>query len=156
MSEAIAPELHSVWQRLQAMRSNLTHATLLYGASGEGKTNLAQYFAKSILCMNQKAKVPCNICRSCHLFELGHHPGMHQLHSEGGAIKIDMVRGLAATLHTTVTIGREKVIVINPLENLNHNAANAMLKLLEEPPPHTYAAPHPGPPCHMLPLLRVA
>lgn len=130
------PRLQSSWQQLQALREKLPHALLLHGQIGVGKSTLAMKFSQSILCQSEVGNDPCGECRACHLFALGHHPGMFHLNDD--IIKIDQVRELNNALQGTVTIGNAKVVLVDLLENLNRHAANALLKLLEEPPSQTY------------------
>lgn len=134
----IYPWLETIWQSLKS-RQNIPQALLIHGQAGLGKSTLAQLLAQSILCMaTPDATQPCYQCRSCHLVQHQCHPGLFNVQSaETGVIKIAPIRELTQALYNTVTIGRSKVVIIDLLEALNVNAANALLKCLEEPPPHT-------------------
>ena len=82
---------------------------------------------------------PCGECRSCTFIKAGTHPDLIYLTPEekGKAIKIDQVRELIEYSSKTSQIGGYKVVIINPADALNINAANALLKCLEEPTSNT-------------------
>ena len=81
----------------------------------------------------------CEECRSCVLFDAGNHPDFIEVipEEEGKAIKIDQLRqaSVAVTLHGH--FGTAKPVLVNPAEHMNRNAANSLLKTLEEPPAQT-------------------
>ena len=132
--------------------TNLPPALLMYGVEGVGKRTLALHLAQSALC--EKAsflKEPCGICGSCHLFQAETHPDFKILSNdevdtsadeEGAAstkkvkqvISVKTVRELGSFCYTKHHRGHAKVIIIDPADNLNQNASNALLKNLEEPP----------------------
>jgi DNA polymerase III subunit delta' len=107
---------------------------MLCGLPGIGKTIFAQQYAKFILCQ-QIAEAPCNSCRSCLLFQAGNHPDYIQLQpeEESRIIKVEQIRDLINRLSQTSGLGGYQVAVISKAEDLNHSAANALLKTLEEP-----------------------
>ncbi len=119
--------------RLAADR--LAHAILLQGPAGTGKHALAMDMAARLLC-NEPGDRACGQCRSCTLFSTGAHPDWFPLAPEEGKhqIVIDAVRETARALTFTTTISDRKVALISPAEAMNVNAANALLKTLEEPP----------------------
>jgi DNA polymerase III subunit delta' len=120
------------------------HAFLLVGAPGAGTSELAMAFAAALLCRTPQAGQACGACESCHWWQAGLHPDLRVLApDEQGEedevqkrkeIKIDAVRALADWAYSSAHSGL-KVVVVNPANTLNPNAANALLKLLEEPPP---------------------
>ncbi len=120
------------------------HAFLLVGPPGAGTSELAMAFSAALLCHTPEAGQACGKCESCHWWQAGLHPDLRVLTpDEQGEdeevqkrkeIKIEAVRGLSdwaySSAHSSI-----KVVVVNPANTLNVNAANALLKLLEEPPP---------------------
>ena len=125
------------WQRIDRwlQTERLPHALLLTGIQGTGKAYLARQLASRLLCQQPDATAACGKCHSCHLLAAGHHPDYHHLSPEGDSrqIRIDPVRQLIDTLSQTAQMGRWRITVIEPAEQLNTNAANALLKTLEEP-----------------------
>lgn len=121
----------------------LAHALLLTGPAGTGKQQLARDWVASLLCL--ESRIPaCGQCRSCQLLGSGAHPDYRflsfELNDKGKLrteIVVDQVRSLISSLQLTTTISVRKVAMIHPAEALNRNAANALLKTLEEPPGDT-------------------
>ena len=134
------PWLQSAWQffleRLSTER--LAHAILLQGPGGTGKFDMAMMMAARLLCIGGTDSI-CGECRSCALFKSGAHPDWFLLTPEEGKhqIRIDAVRQTTHALTFTTTISNRKVALICPAEAMNINAANALLKSLEEPPGDT-------------------
>lgn len=127
----------AAWQRLgeQYADDKLPHALLLTGPRGVGKTHFAQAQGFFLLCLSKVNGVPCGRCKGCELNLAGTHPDLFILQPESGSrvIKIDQVRRLTEFLTKTSQQGGRKVAIIEPVEALNVNAANALLKSLEEP-----------------------
>lgn len=113
----------------------LGHAPLLHGPAGLGKTQLASWLAARILCLKPEQGQPCGRCRSCELLAAGTHPDLFFGHipADKTQITVDAIRELAAGLQLTPSIGPHRVGLIEPAEAMNNNAANALLKTLEEP-----------------------
>lgn len=155
------------WAQLQAMRARLPHALLLSGPAGIGKRVLAEYFAQSLLCENPVASgEPCGHCGACRWFADGNHPDYRAVLPEtlqpesaqpgesaadaggetGGAkskaapskvIRIGQIRILDGFFNVGTHRAGRRVVVVYPADVLNVDAANALLKTLEEPPAHT-------------------
>ncbi len=116
----------------------LGHAYLLSGRAGVGKLDLAESFAATILCeAEHHASRPCGRCRGCTLLASGNHPDYKRLspEDERTAIVIDQVRALIDFYTLKSHYLGYKIGVICPAEAMNTAAANALLKILEEPPP---------------------
>lgn len=109
------------------------HALLFVGAEGLGKRLLAMAFAKSLLCFNS---VGNDNCQSCKQFAVGAHPDFVEvkLEDDKKTLTIDQVRDLIAGSAFAPTLGKNKVVLINDIDLMRTEAANAILKLLEEPP----------------------
>ena len=144
MSQAEAPlpwhaaQWRSLAERLQT--GNLPHALLLTGVGGVGKRRFARRFAKAVLCERPGAQhQPCGECRGCTLFEAGSHPDFLFVgpEEEGKDITIGHVRSLTAQVALKSQYGRHRLVVLDPADRMNPNAANALLKTLEEPGPDT-------------------
>jgi len=122
------------------------HALLLVGPQGVGKTTLALDLAATLLCSAEDpAARPCRSCRACRLVDHGNHPDLHRL-APGGAgdqIKIAAtsadprpgVRELIDALALLPVEGGARVAIVEAAHRMNEDAQNALLKLLEEPPP---------------------
>jgi DNA polymerase-3 subunit delta' len=126
-------------ERLQGGR--VAHAFLVSGPPGTGKGELAGRFMASLLCL-EGGYPACGACRSCKLLQTGAHPDGHvvtfEQHPKKDELRteivIDQVRRLSESLQLTNTISRCKAALLFPAEAMNSNAANALLKTLEEPP----------------------
>ena len=125
------------WQRMEQQRANgkLPHALLLAGPAGVGKLQFARAKAHFLLCLSPIEDAACGRCKGCELNKAGTHPDLYSLQPEDKSrvIKIDQVRRLTDFVAKTSQQGGMKLIVIEPVEALNINAANALLKSLEEP-----------------------
>jgi DNA polymerase-3 subunit delta' len=127
--------------RERLAQARLPHALLLSGQKGTGKTGLGESFIAGILCLEESYPA-CGVCRSCQLLTSGAHPDRRVItfeeHPRTGELRkeivVDQVRGLIAALNLTHTLSPRKAALIHPAEAMNTNAANALLKTLEEPP----------------------
>ena len=131
------PWQHTVWQRLQerAQAGNLGHALLAAGPVGIGKLQLLQALASLLLCEQPSAATACGQCRACALLTAGTHADLLRvgLEEKSRVIKIDQVRHVIDFAFKTPALGPRKLILLGPAEAMNINAANALLKCLEEP-----------------------
>lgn len=154
----VVPWAQGLWQKLvrQHQESRLPHALLLTGHTGIGKSEFAQAFAHRLLCHDPTALQPCGHCRSCELLSSATHPDLVYLHPEeaGKAIKVDQVRELLQFLHNTAQQGGYRVVVMEPAESMNINAANALLKSLEEPGDNTLLLLVSHQPGQLMPTIR--
>lgn len=138
----IYPWQRRQWQQLHAMRraSRLPHGLLFCGPRGTGKGAFARAFAQSLLCAALLADdEACGECGPCRLASAGNHPDLRQIvpEEEGKVIKIDQVRELADFANLKSHGGGSRIAVLDPADAMNRNAANSLLKTLEEPPPGT-------------------
>lgn len=138
---SVLPWQQNQWLRLLdlANSNTLPHALLFSGVEGAGKTIFAKHFAAYLLCENQdrkkSLKAPCGSCKQCYLVQAETHPDYRFIQPEEGAasIKVDQVRLLVHFFAHSSLQGGRKIIIVSPAEAMNHNAANALLKTLEEP-----------------------
>jgi DNA polymerase-3 subunit delta' len=117
------------------MARKLAHALLVAGPAGIGKLPLCQALASLLLCEQPAAGTACGGCRSCDLLTAGTHADLLRvgLEEKSRVIKIDQIRQLIDFVGKTPALGERKVILLGPAETMNINAANALLKCLEEP-----------------------
>lgn len=113
-------------------RERIVHGYLFSGPDGLGKRSTAEALAAALLCV----KVPlqgCGVCESCQKLIHGNHPDFHRLRSDGSQIGIDEVRELQQALSYEPYMAQFKVALIEDAEKMTTQAANALLKFLEEP-----------------------
>ena len=115
------------------------HAYLFEGPEGVGKDAIARAFVVRLACLSAppEAGDPCGQCRSCTAAMRGDHPDLGRLARDGVTIKIDQVRALLGRLRYEPVLGRIKSVIVESADLLREEAANALLKTLEEPPPRT-------------------
>lgn len=118
----------------------LGHALLVQASPGQGGEWLASWIAARMFCRRPRdtasgGAAPCGACVDCRRVLAGEQPDLLTLRpiEDSKEIRVDQVRELAAELALTAYAGGRKVAVITPAERLNRNAANALLKTLEEP-----------------------
>jgi DNA polymerase-3 subunit delta' len=118
----------------------LPQALLLTGSAGIGKGHFLKAAAAKIMCADPSSGIACGGCRSCQLLAAGSHGDCLVVGAEEGSrvIKIDQVRELIEFAAKTPSLGDRKIILLGPAEAMNLNAANALLKCLEEPSRSTY------------------
>jgi len=118
----------------------MTHAVLFTGSVGIGLEHFSKCLTASLLCENSCDDThACGDCRSCLLIKGESHPDLFIIEPEepGKQIKVDVIRKLIDSIHLKSQYGGYKIAVINPADAMNRNAANSLLKTLEEPPEHS-------------------
>jgi DNA polymerase-3 subunit delta' len=126
-------------QRFSRLIANqrLAHAYLLVGPQDSGKTQTALRLAQLVNCESGKDQ-PCEECPACRKIASGNHPDVHVLgNDEMDSIKIEEIRFLLSRAHLMAYEGRTKVFIIRNIELMTLEAANALLKTLEEPAGNT-------------------
>jgi len=134
----LLPWQNILWQSInnQIDQKRLPHALMITGVEGIGKTRFAEVLAQSVLCSGRTENgLACQQCRNCHLYQVGTHPDIIHISLLEGKIRIavDQIRAASEFLHLTAQMGESKIVIISPAELMNVNAANSLLKTLEEP-----------------------
>ncbi len=179
----MSPWNEPILQAFRSRLERLPHALLVHGAPGVGKLALAERMAQLLLCEHaDPARRPCGECDGCRWFGAGSHPDFRRVEPEAIAkqpveaeegeegtveasparrtrqpslqIKIEQVRELADFLNLRSHRGRLRVALVHPAEDMNENAANALLKGLEEPPAGAVFILVSHRPARLLPTIR--
>ncbi|HEY6455823.1 MAG TPA: DNA polymerase III subunit delta' [Steroidobacteraceae bacterium] len=141
MSVTAASWLDSARGQLAAAvrHDRVPHALLIQDAPGAGGDQLALWMAQLLLCRAPGSEGPCGACAGCTQLRENHHPDFTRigLIEDSKQIRVEQARELSAHLALASHQGGYKVALIDPADALNWNAANALLKTLEEPPART-------------------
>jgi DNA polymerase-3 subunit delta' len=115
---------------------NMTHAWLITGPPGSGRSIAALCFAAALQCTSDG--VPgCGECRACTTTMAGTHGDVRRIIPEGLSIGVDEMRNIVQIASRRPGTGRWQVVVVEDADRLTEGAANALLKVVEEPPPST-------------------
>ena len=137
------PWLADAAQRLQdyRQRDRLPHALLITGPAGLGQLELAQAFIQSVFCRQPDPQGACGQCSACLQYLAGSYADFHEVTLEEDdkgrmrkQIVVDQVRALSTKLGMMSGQGGWKAALVHPADAMNTNAANSLLKTLEEPP----------------------
>jgi DNA polymerase III subunit delta' len=148
----VYPWQEGLWERWIELRSRLPHALLLKGPQGTGKLDFAMNISQAMLCESPNSRgMACDSCSSCHWFLQGSHPDFRLIQPEAltdsvdapneenskkkssQQISVDQIRALSDFSNLSSHRGGYRVVLIHPSEAMNISAANALLKMLEEP-----------------------
>src|SRR5581483_11616402 len=113
----------------------IPHSMLWLGPRHAYLKDIVHKYISMLICQNRNN---CGSCRFCHLLTQGNYPDVNYITSESVAniIKIEQIRELQQSIFQTPQIGEKRFIIIEPADAMNTAAANALLKILEEPPAH--------------------
>lgn len=116
-----------------AFKNNrISHAYIIEGEDGTGKSIFAQYMASCILCSGDVK--PCSVCPSCLKIKDGNHPDVKVISRTGKSIGIDMVRNIIDEINVKPYEGNKKIIIVKNADSMTEEAQNAFLKTIEEAP----------------------
>tara|TARA_R110000850_G_C9996329_1_gene468401 strand:+ start:31262 stop:32302 length:1041 start_codon:yes stop_codon:yes gene_type:complete len=167
------------WQKEMARtwlagRNNFAHAWLIHGLAGIGKQQFALAAAAALLCESPQEQMACGRCSACQWVAAGSHPDLRRIRPDAVAalegdeteddaatpkkslsreIRVEQLRQLHHWFNTATHRGGFRVAVLYPAESLNMISANAMLKVLEEPPQGTVFLLVSDTPDRLLPTL---
>lgn len=138
---AVYPWQQATWQLLAQSRARnaMPHALIVSGIQGVGKAHFVHALSAWLLCQQPQPQGACGACKSCQLWQADSHPDYRLLQAQtddkgktSRVIKVDQVREVVAFLNKSAQLNGYRVAVIEPADILNTNAANSLLKTLEE------------------------
>ncbi len=134
--EDVVGQEHITGTLVNAIRTDrLAHAYLFSGARGVGKTSVARILAKALNCAEGEPGIPCNRCNACQEITNGSSVDVQEI--DGASNRgIDEIRELRENIRYMPSSGRYRIYIIDEVHMLTKEAFNALLKTLEEPPPH--------------------
>jgi len=116
-------------------KNKMSHAYLFRGPDGVGKKRTALPLAAYLNCKNPLKNDSCGRCTSCRKYFSGNHPDLILVEPDGTAIKIDQIRKLKHQLTFPPLEARLRVVILEDIHTMRREAANSLLKTLEEPAP---------------------
>jgi DNA polymerase-3 subunit delta' len=120
-------------------KGRIAHAYLFEGQKGTGKKEAALLFAKRLFCLTNLYKEPCETCVNCRRIQSGNHPDVHFVTPDGNSIKKQQIEQLQEEFTKTAVESNRKLYIIEHADQMTVQAANSLLKFLEEPSEKTVA-----------------
>ncbi|SIR94711.1 DNA polymerase III subunit delta' [Williamsia sterculiae] len=117
-------------------RASMTHAWLFTGPPGSGRSVAAKCFAAALQCQTPD-ELGCGHCHACTTVMAGTHGDVRHIVPEGLSLPVKLMREVVATAARRPSTGRWQVVIVEDADRLTEGAANALLKMVEEPPPRT-------------------
>jgi len=135
LAEVVGQEPITQTLRHTVESGKVAHAYLFCGPRGTGKTSTARILAKAVNCPNQADGEPCNTCEICRSITEGRALDVVEIDAASNR-GIDDIRSLREKVNYAPSLARYKVYIVDEVHMLTEPASNALLKTLEEPPPH--------------------
>ena len=127
------PEISNLFKNL-IDTNRLQHAYIFEGVAGTGKYEMAQWIAQNLYCKNNtNNQSPCLECNQCLRIQQGDHPDVTTLAPDGLSIKVDQVRAIKEEFSKSGMETRRKILIVKDMDKMTMNAANSLLKFIEEP-----------------------
>ncbi|MBG9749672.1 DNA polymerase III subunit delta' [Bacillus thuringiensis] len=114
-------------------KEKVAHAYIYEGNKGIGKYQVALLYAKTLLCNNGSNSEPCHACKNCTRIDTGNHPDIIYIKPDGASIKKEQIEELQKEFSYASFESGKKIYIIENAEKMTANAANSLLKFLEEP-----------------------
>jgi len=134
--EELTGQEHVLQALSNALATNRVHHAFLFtGTRGVGKTTIARILAKCLNCETGMSPAPCGVCATCREIDEGRFVDLIEVDA-ASRTKVDDTRELLENVQYSPTRGRYKVYLIDEVHMLSTHSFNALLKTLEEPPPH--------------------
>lgn len=119
---------------MNSIRKNrIAHAYLIQGLRGTGKLEIAVLFTQTIFCPEKKGLEPCQVCHVCKRIESRNHPDIHWIKKDGQSIRNEQIDYLRKEFSYSSSESSRKIYIIEDAQTLTNQAANRLLKFLEEP-----------------------
>lgn len=134
-SDMIGQDAISVTLRRQVQTGRIAHAYLLSGTRGTGKTSTAQIFSRAINCLDPQDGEPCGVCANCTAILEGTSMDVEEIDAASNN-GVEEIRSLRDKIKYPPQNTKYRVYIIDEVHMLSPGAFNALLKTLEEPPPH--------------------
>ncbi len=134
--EEVIGQTHVTETLVNAIKSNrIGQAYIFSGPRGTGKTSTARLFAKAVNCQNPQGHNPCNDCVNCR--EITDGRSMDVLEIDGASNRgIEDIKSIREMVKYPPTRGKFRIYIIDEFHQITRDGFNALLKTLEEPPPH--------------------
>lgn len=127
------PEISHLFMNL-IKTNRLQHAYIFEGVAGTGKYEMARWIAQILYCQKPTGDgSPCLECNQCFRIQQGEHPDVTTLQPDGQTIKVDQVRAIKEEFSKSGMETRRKILIVEDMEKMTTNAANSLLKFIEEP-----------------------
>ncbi|WP_304979286.1 DNA polymerase III subunit delta' [Alkalihalobacillus sp. AL-G] len=120
-------------------KDRLAHAYLFKGSKGTGKKQIAFHLTKAYFCRVRQSSEPCGECSDCKRIDSGNHPDVHIVEPDGQSIKIEQIRKLQKEFSYLGLESKAKAYILEHSDKMTTQAANSLLKFLEEPGQKTIA-----------------